>query len=108
MNRFLFNRTSRELLIFLFFLLLSGVFWLILTLNETYEREIKVTMQIKGVPKNVVLTSNETDTLRVTVRDKGWILVRYLYEKTATSTSPSRITTVATGMASPPHQMLSE
>lgn len=81
MNRFLFNRTSRELLIFLFFLLLSGVFWLILTLNETYEREIKVTMQIKGVPKNVVLTSNETDTLRVTVRDKGWILVRYLYEK---------------------------
>lgn len=81
MNRFLFNRTSRELLIFLFFLLLSGIFWLILTLNETYEREIKVTMQIKGVPKNVVLTSNETDTLRVTVRDKGWILVRYLYEK---------------------------
>lgn len=79
-RRFLFNRTSKEVLIFLFFLILSGVFWIILTLNETYEREIKVTMHVKGIPKNVVLTSNEIDTLRILVRDKGWILLRYLYE----------------------------
>ena len=72
---------SKEILIFIFFLILSGIFWFILTLNETYEREIKVTMQIKGIPKNVVLTSNEIDTLRVVVRDKGWILMRYLYDK---------------------------
>ena len=72
---------SKEILIFIFFLILSGIFWLILTLNETYEREIKVTMQIKGIPKNVVLTSNEIDTLRVVVRDKGWMLIRYLYDK---------------------------
>ena len=79
-RHFLLNSTSKQVFIFLFFLFLSGIFWLILTLNETYEREIKVTMQIRGIPKNVVLTSNETDTLRVTVRDKGWVLMRYLYE----------------------------
>ena len=79
-RHFLLNSTSKQVFIFLFFLFLSGIFWLILTLNETYEREIKVTMQIRGIPKNVVLTSNETDTLRVTVRDKGWVLVRYMYE----------------------------
>ncbi|MBQ9230808.1 MAG: YbbR-like domain-containing protein [Prevotella sp.] len=80
-KRFLFNRTSKEFLVFLFFLILSGIFWFILTLNETYEREIKVTVQIIGIPKNVVLTSNSIDTLRVTARDKGWILMRYLYER---------------------------
>jgi hypothetical protein len=80
-KRFLFNRMSKEILIFIFFLILSSIFWLILTLNETYEREIKVTIKIKGIPKNIVLTSNETDTLRVVVRDKGWMLMRYLYEK---------------------------
>jgi hypothetical protein len=80
-RHFLFNQTSKEVLVFLFFLILSGVFWIILTLNEAYEREIKVTVHIKGIPKNVVLTSNEIDTLRVIVRDKGWILLRYLYEK---------------------------
>ena len=79
-RRFLFNSTSKQVFIFMFFLVLSGIFWLILTLNESYEREIKVTMQIKGIPKNVVLTSKETDTLRVLVRDKGWVLVRYLYD----------------------------
>ena len=72
---------SKEILIFIFFLILSSIFWLILTLNETYEREIKVTIKIKGIPKNIVLTSNETDTLRAVVRDKGWLLMRYLYEK---------------------------
>lgn len=79
-RRFLINKTSKEVLIFLFFLILSGIFWLILTLNETYEREIKVIVRIKGIPQNVVLTSNEVDTLRIVVRDKGWILLRYLYE----------------------------
>ena len=77
-------------MVFVFFFILSGIFWLILTLNESYEREIKITMQIKGIPKNVVLTSNETDTLRVTVRDKGWMLIRYLYEANRNINIPFR------------------
>lgn len=72
---------SKQILIFLFFLILSGVFWLILTLNESYEHEIKVVYRIKGIPKNVVLTSHEIDTFRVTVRDKGWIIFQYLYKE---------------------------
>ena len=34
---FLFTLVNKEFLIFLFFLLLSGIFWLLMTLNETYE-----------------------------------------------------------------------
>lgn len=60
-------------------MVLSGVFWLFLTLNESYEQEIKVIYKIKGIPKNVVLTSHEIDTIRVTIRDKGWVILRYLY-----------------------------
>ena len=80
LRRFLLNSMSKQVFIFLFFLILSSIFWLILTLNDTYEREIKVSLQIKGIPNNVLLTSKENDTLRVTVRDKGWILLSYLYE----------------------------
>ena len=78
-RRILFNSTSKQIMIFLFFLVLSGVFWLFLTLNESYEQEIKVIYKIKGIPKNVVLTSHEIDTIRVTIRDKGWVILRYLY-----------------------------
>lgn len=75
----LFSKKSKELLIFMCFLALSGVFWLSLTLNESYEREIDIPVTITGVPKNAVLTSSETDTLRVTIRDKGIVLAAYKY-----------------------------
>ena len=76
-REFLFTKTSKEILLFLFFLALSATFWLSLTLNETYEREFAVPISVVGVPKNAVLTSDEVDTVRVTIRDKGIILVAY-------------------------------
>lgn len=76
---FLFSSVNGEFFIFLFFLALSGVFWLLMTLNETYEKEFKVPVRVVGVPENVVLTSNEYDTVRVTLRDKGLVLVGYEY-----------------------------
>ena len=76
---FLFSNVNKQFLVFLFFLMLSGIFWLTITLNETYEREVKVPVQVVGIPKNVVLTSPAVDTIRATIRDKGWMIVGYLY-----------------------------
>jgi len=76
---FLFSKANKEFLIFLFFLALSGAFWLFMTLNESYEREFSIPVKIVGMPKNVVLTSEETDTIRMTIRDKGITLVTYMY-----------------------------
>ena len=63
----------------MFFLALSGAFWLFNALNDTYEHEIKIPVQVTGVPRNVVITSGEVDTLRVMVRDKGFAIASYLY-----------------------------
>lgn len=68
---------GKEFLIFLFFLALSGIFWLMKTLDETYEKEFPVCVRLTGVPKNIVMTSNLTDTVRVTIRDKGFQLLSY-------------------------------
>ena len=76
---FMFSRANREFLVFLFFLALSGIFWLLLTLNETYEKEYAVPVSITNIPKNAVLTSEETDTVKVAIRDKGYTLMTYLY-----------------------------
>ncbi|MBR4730585.1 MAG: YbbR-like domain-containing protein [Prevotella sp.] len=75
----LLSKGNKEFLLFLSFLALSGVFWLFMTLNETYEREFSIPVTIANVPKNVVLTSDETDTVRMTIRDKGITLVTYMY-----------------------------
>ena len=80
-RNFLFSKANREFLIFLLFLALSGLFWLFLTLNETYEKEFAIPITITDVPKNVMLTSDETDTVKITIRDKGTILATYMYGK---------------------------
>jgi len=78
-RNFLFSNVNKQFVVFLFFLFLSGIFWLIMTLNETYEREIKIPLRMTAIPKNVVLTSAPTDTIRATIRDKGWVILNYLY-----------------------------
>ena len=76
-RNFLFSGLNKEFLIFLFFLALSGAFWLLMTLNETMEREFKIPVRLSGVPRNAVITGELPDTVRVTVRDKGFTLVTY-------------------------------
>ena len=76
-RNFLFSGLNKEFLIFLFFLALSGAFWLLMTLNETMEREFKIPVRLSGVPGNAVITGELPDTVRVTVRDKGFTLVTY-------------------------------
>ncbi len=78
-RNFLFSSLNKEFLIFLFFLLLSGAFWLMMALNETYEEELKVPVRLVGMPRNAVMTDEPADTVKVTVRDKGFTLVTYKY-----------------------------
>ena len=78
-RNFLFSSVNKEFLIFLFFLVLSSIFWLMMTLNETYEQEICVPVRLVNVPKNAVMTTEIDDTVRVTVRDKGYALATYMY-----------------------------
>ncbi len=72
---------NKEFLIFLFFLLLSGTFWLMMALNETYEKEFDIPVRLVGVPKNAVMTGDPPDTVHVVIRDKGFTLVTYEYGK---------------------------
>lgn len=79
LRNFLFSIVNREFLIFLFFLALSGTFWLLMALNETNEHEFEVPVVLTGVPRNVVITTDLDDTLHVVVRDKGFTLAAYSF-----------------------------
>ncbi|UKK50246.1 YbbR-like domain-containing protein [Prevotella sp. E13-17] len=50
-----------------------------MTLDVQYEQEIKIPVRYVNVPQNAVITSNEVDTLRVVVGDKGITLLGLLY-----------------------------
>lgn len=76
-SKLLFGTINKELLIFLFFLALSGSFWMMMSLNETYEKEICVPVRLVDVPRNVVITGELNDTVKAVIRDKGFTLVTY-------------------------------
>ena len=78
-KNFLLSNINKQLFTFMFFLTLSAIFWLILTLNEDYEKELKIPVRIVNLPRNVMLTSASIDTVRATVNDKGWVLLNYMF-----------------------------
>lgn len=70
---------NKQFLIFLFFLMLSASFWLILALNETMERELSVALHVGRVPRNVVILADVPSQVKFVVRDKGFVLANYIY-----------------------------
>ena len=80
-KRALFGQKNRELLIFLFFFLVSASFWLLQTLNETFDLELHFPLKLENVPSNIVITSDLPTEAKIMVRDKGTVLLRYVYGK---------------------------
>ena len=70
---------TRSMLTFLGFVVLSASFWLAVSLNETYEVEVAVPLELHDVPSNVVITTDLPSALHITLRDKGIRLLPYLY-----------------------------
>lgn len=77
-RNFLLSSKSREFLLFLCFFLVSATFWLLQTLNEQYETEISIPLRLENVPEEAVITDDPPSEIKVTVRDKGTILMTYL------------------------------
>lgn len=78
---FLLSEKSREFFIFLVFFLIAGGFWLLQTLNNDYETEFSIPVKLKGVPDDVVITSEPVSEVRVRVKDKGTVLLNYMLGK---------------------------
>ena len=80
-KNFLLSAKSREFFIFLFFFFIASGFWLLQTLNNDYETEFSVPVRLKGVPDNVVITSEPATELHIKVKDKGTVLLNYMLGK---------------------------
>ena len=64
-KNFLLGPKNKEFLIFLFFFFVSAAFWLLQSLNETFDVELKVPLKLENVPSDVVITSDLPSDLNV-------------------------------------------
>lgn len=76
------NESPRTRSIFLYvgFVVISAVFWSFLTFNRDVQLDIEVPVEM-SLPSNVHLLSKVPDTLTVTVRDRGYRFLFYLFDK---------------------------
>ncbi len=71
-------RPRRDLLVFLVFLVLSGLFWLSTELNGYYDYEIDIPVKVTDVPANLIQTTEDVEVVHVTIHDKGFALLQYV------------------------------
>ena len=67
-------------MVFLFFLLVSAGFWLLQTLNDSYETEYHLPLRLAHVPQGTVITTDLPPTVQVNVHDKGTTLLAYYFQ----------------------------
>lgn len=72
---------NKQMFIFLFFLILSTTFWVFQALNETYEEDYTIPLELRNVPNNVVITTDLPNAVHITLRDKGSVLLSYRYTR---------------------------
>lgn len=68
---------GKNVLIFLFFVLLSFSFWVLLSLQEEYEIQVSIPIRYKNMPNDVVFVQTPPTEITARVRDKGTVLLNY-------------------------------
>ena len=70
------NTLNRKLLIFLFFLLLSIVFWFLTALNKDYNTVISYPVSYVKLPEGTVIANDVPSELDLNVQSRGFALLR--------------------------------
>ncbi len=72
------SRRGRDALMFLLFLTISAVLWLVLSLNEEEQFDVRLPMKITHVPDSVTLISPGPEALNVSLRARGTQVIKML------------------------------
>lgn len=70
-------RLNRKLLVFLFFVLLSAIFWFLSALGREYTTRLSYPVRYTNYPDNMVLVGELPSSLDLTVNAYGYTLMKY-------------------------------
>ena len=76
-KRLLHSSRGKDVLIFVLFLLVSYVFWVVMSLNDDMQRDVSIGLEITDVPRGTTFISVVPANLNINVRDKGAVLANY-------------------------------
>ena len=71
---------GRDSLLFLSSLLVSALFWFMLTVNDDSVREFHIGVEINGIPQDINLINQPPSQITVMVRDRGSSFFKYMFK----------------------------
>ena len=78
---------TKDILSFLFFLVLSSTFWFVHGLDKERETNIVIPVRYVGIPINVAITNSPPSVISLNIKDKG----KFLFEYTKKHVTPLTI-----------------
>ncbi len=78
---FFLSHSAREVLIFSFFFLVAFAFRWLQILDDKYQREIELPIEVSDIPEGVTVVSDIPKSIKVAVEDRGLVLFDLLQEK---------------------------
>ncbi len=85
--------TSKDLFIFLFFLVLTTVMWSLQSLSRVQKSTIGIPLIYEDLPEGFCQSENLCDTLFVEVEGRGWNLLPHYFRSLTSNVDPIRIKT---------------
>lgn len=76
---FLSSSRGRDVVLYLIFVFVSFVFWSILVMNNQMQEHYKVKFAISNVPGNVTIINDVPKDIRVSVKNTGYALFKYIF-----------------------------
>ncbi len=70
------SKKTKSILLYVFFVFVSAVFWCFITLNKTVQQDLTFELHITDIPQGVTLIDELPTTINVTLKDKGSAFVR--------------------------------
>lgn len=73
----LLREKGRDMMVFAFFLVISAGFWVLQKLDDTFEADLRVPLELVGVPNGTIITAPLPEEVRITIQDRGTNLFNY-------------------------------
>lgn len=80
LNQVVHSQQGRNVMTFLVFVVISAVLWIVQSLNDEAQRDIRLRINLTHVPDSVTRISKMPEYINVNVRSRGTTLLRYLFQ----------------------------
>ncbi len=70
---------AKTVMQYLVFLFISFIFWLVLTLNNSYQRDYSIPVKITSIPDSTTMINDVPATIKITMKDRGTAMLKYMF-----------------------------